>query len=415
MKNNSSPSGRLGGVGIYIHIPFCKQKCHYCDFHFSTSLKRKDEMMQALVKELILRKGELKDETIETVYIGGGTPSLLRVEELQLLLDTIFQNFEVVETPEITLEANPDDLLLSRAQSRDIFKDYRSIGINRLSIGIQSFFDEDLQLMNRAHNAEEAKKSLLEATHYFDNITIDLIYGIPNMSNKRWKENLRTAFESGVNHISSYALTIEPKTVLANFIKQRKYPQVSEELALEHFNTLVEETEKQGFVQYEISNFGKPGFFSKHNTSYWKGKKYLGIGPSAHSFDGKQRSWNISNNVKYIKSITENNLPQQIEILSEKDLFNEMIMTGLRTIWGVSLDEIETQFGKAVKEELLKNAQKFIDNGLLVIASPSPWEKQSFSKKQIISSPTPHNNVVLKTTQKGKFLSDGIASDLFII
>ncbi|MCB0459650.1 MAG: radical SAM family heme chaperone HemW [Flavobacteriaceae bacterium] len=383
--------------GIYIHIPFCKQKCHYCDFHFSTSLKRKDEMMQALVKELVLRKEELKDETIETIYVGGGTPSLLRVEELQLLINTIFQNYKVAETPEITLEANPDDLLSSRAQSRDIFKDYRLIGINRLSIGIQSFFDEDLQLMNRAHNAEEAKKSLLEATHYFDNITIDLIYGIPNMSNKRWKENLKTAFESGVNHISSYALTVEPKTALASFIKQGKYPQVSEELALEHFNTLVEETEKEGFVQYEISNFGKPGFFSKHNTSYWQGKKYLGIGSSAHSFDGKQRSWNISNNVKYIKSIAENNLPQQIEILSEKDLFNEMIMTGLRTIWGVPLHRIETQFGKSVKDELLKNAHKFIAQKLLVISNESD-KSQS-----------------LKVTQKGKFLSDGIASDLFII
>ena len=380
-------------AGIYIHIPFCKQACHYCDFHFSTSLKRKDELLQALVKEIELRKDELQNEVIETIYFGGGTPSLLTIEEVRLLIDTVYNNFEIVENPEISLEANPDDLteakILELAESR----------INRLSIGIQSFFDEDLKSMNRSHSAKEAKECLSAAISHFDDITIDLIYGIPNMTNERWKENLKIAFDFGVNHISSYALTVEPKTALDAFIRQGKYPAVSEETALEHFEILVSETEKLGFVHYEISNFGKPNYFSKHNTSYWQGKSYLGIGPSAHSFKGKKRSWNVSNNAKYIKTIQQNELPNTSEILSDADRFNEYIMTGLRTIWGVSLDEIERNFGLTFKEYLLKDAQNFIDKGLLIIENCYNERNQS----------------VLKATNKGKFLIDGIASDLFMI
>ncbi|MDY7395874.1 radical SAM family heme chaperone HemW [Aureibaculum sp. 2210JD6-5] len=372
--------------GIYLHIPFCKQACHYCDFHFSTSLKRKEEMIQALAKELILLKNELK-EPIETIYFGGGTPSLLTRRELQFLINTIYKNYNVIENPEITLEANPDDLTSEKIQELTISP------INRLSIGIQSFFDEDLQVMNRSHNSEQAKKCLDEATRYFDNITVDLIYGIPNMSKEHWSENLQTVFDFGINHISSYALTVEPKTALSNFIQQGKYPDVSEELALEHFNILVEQTEKQGFVHYEISNFGKPNYFSKHNTAYWLGKSYLGIGPSAHSFNGVERSWNVSNNVKYIKSIQENKVPKETEVLSDKDRFNENVMTGLRTIWGVSLIKIEKDFGIEFKDVLLKNAEKFIRKGTLEIT----------------------NDKKLITTKKGKFLVDGIASDLFII
>lgn len=373
-------------AGIYIHIPFCKQACHYCDFHFSTSLKKKDELVQALVKELRLRSQELLNQSVETIYFGGGTPSLLTNDELGLLIDEVYSNFNVSEYPEITLEANPDDLTNQR-----LFE-LTNTRINRLSIGIQSFFDDDLQSMNRVHSANEAKECLEIATQYFDNITIDLIYGIPNMSPEKWNENLQIAFNFGVPHVSSYALTVEPKTALDTFIKRGTYPPIDEELALQHFNHLVEQTKKQGFVQYEISNFGKPDYFSKHNTSYWLGEHYLGIGPSAHSFNGKERSWNVSNNTKYIQSIQIHKLPSTIEQLSINNQFNEYVMTGLRTIWGISLDTIQTKFGSEFKEHILISSKKSVEQGFLVISKG-----------------------IIQTTQKGKFLADGIASDLFMI
>ena len=378
-------------AGIYIHIPFCKQACYYCDFHFSTSLKRKDELLNAIKKELILRKGENNLEIVETIYFGGGTPSLLTIEELQLLIDTVYENYKVVNNAEITLEANPDDLSLQK------IKELAKSPINRLSIGIQSFFEDDLKFMNRAHSAKESKKCLAEATQYFDNITIDLIYGVPNMTDQKWLENLKTAFEFGVSHISSYALTVEEKTALHSFIKKGKVPPIDENLALQHFNILVSETEKQGFVHYEISNFGKPNYFSKHNTSYWLGYNYLGIGPSAHSFNGFERSWNVSNNAKYIKELQEDSLPLKTEILTLNNRFNEYIMTGLRTIWGVSLLKIEKEFSEKYLQILMENSQTFIDKGLLKIQLNLKNEK------------------ILTTTKKGKFLADGIASDLFII
>ncbi|WP_117879602.1 radical SAM family heme chaperone HemW [Aureibaculum luteum] len=371
---------------IYIHIPFCKQACHYCDFHFSTSLQRKEEMIQALAKELVLRKKELNEE-VETIYFGGGTPSLLSTVELQYLIDTVYENYTVIDNPEITLEANPDDL------TNEKIKELAVSPVNRLSIGIQSFFEEDLKIMNRSHNSEQAKKCLEEATRHFDNITVDLIYGIPNMSKERWKENLQTVFDFGINHISSYALTVEPKTALASFIRNGKYPDVSEELALEHFNILVAATEKHGFINYEVSNFGKPNYFSKHNTSYWLGKSYLGFGPSAHSFNGKQRSWNVSNNIKYNKALRENIVPNETETLSQKDVFNETVMIGLRTIWGVDLEQVENKFGVNFKEKLMENADKFIQKELLELTTDQK----------------------LKTTKKGRFLADGIASDLFLV
>jgi len=335
---------------------------------------------------LHLRKTELIDQTIDTIYFGGGTPSLLSTQELQLLIGTVNDNYKLSDNPEITLEANPDDL--SNAHIQEL----SNSRINRLSIGIQSFFEDDLKAMNRAHNAEEAKNCLKEARKYFDNITIDLIYGIPEMSLEKWHENLQLAFNFGINHISSYALTVEPKTALDTFIKKGTYPPIDEKLALQHFNHLVAETEKQGFVHYEISNFGKPNYFSKHNTSYWKGKLYLGIGPSAHSFDGLKRSWNIANNSKYINSIQEGELPCEVEILSKNDQFNEYVMTGLRTIWGVSLEKVNAEFGNNYKAHLLASAEKYINQEFLVIS-----------------------NQTLITTMKGKFLADGIASDLFMI
>ena len=377
--------------GIYLHIPFCKQACYYCDFHFSTSLKRKTEMINALTEELVLRKDENKGESIKTIYFGGGTPSLLSIEEITVLIETIANNFTVFENAEITLEANPDDLSTKK------IKELASSPINRLSIGIQSFFDDDLTFMNRAHTASESKKCLTEALKYFENITIDLIYGVPSMSREKWLANLEQAFAFGVPHISSYALTVEEKTALHSFIKQGKVPPIDEKLALEHFNVLVEQCEKQGFVHYEISNFGKPGYFSKHNKSYWLGEKYIGIGPSAHSFNGVKRSWNVSNNAKYLKEIQENKLPSQFEILTLNNRFNEYIMTGLRTVWGVSFDTIEKEFGALYLEQLKTNIQPFIDKGLLKI------QHHSFSNNTLI------------TTKKGKFLADGIASDLFLV
>jgi oxygen-independent coproporphyrinogen-3 oxidase len=390
--------------GIYIHIPFCKQACHYCDFHFSTSLKKKDEMILALAKEIRIRKKEFENETIETIYFGGGTPSIVQIADLRFLIDEVCKNYRVSKNPEITLEANPDDLisLSVRAQSRTIFEDYKSIGINRLSIGIQSFFDDDLTMMNRAHNSVDARKCLEEATKYFDNISLDLIYGIPEssqngeqaqqMSNKKWKQNIEMALSFGIPHISSYALTVEPKTALNKFIQTGKIDKPKDEVAEEHFQILVEMLEKNGFIHYELSNFGKENYFSKNNSAYWLGKKYIGIGPSAHSYDGISRSWNISNNAVYLNSLEENKLPCKTEILSKTDRYNEYIMTGLRTIWGVSLDRIEKEFGIPYLEYLTIQAQKFLEDNLLSIEEN-----------------------VLKATKKGKFLTDGIASDLFLV
>lgn len=377
--------------GIYIHIPFCKQACHYCDFHFSTTMKKKEEMVKAICSEITLRKEELTTP-LKTIYFGGGTPSLLTIEELQLIIEEVYENYTISENPEITLEANPDDLMSSRAQSRDLFQSYQKIGINRLSIGVQSFFEEDLQLMNRAHNASEAKDCIIEAKKYFDNISIDLIYGIPGMSKKRWIENLDLALSLNVLHISSYALTIEPKTALESFIKKGKIIPTLETEFKEHYDILLSKMEAAGFVNYEFSNFGKEGYFSKNNTAYWQGKPYLGIGPSAHSFDGECRSWNVSNNIKYIKSISENVLPSEKETLSVNDRYNEYIMTGLRTMWGVSLEKIESDFGIEYLDYLLSQAQEAIDNEHLV-----------------------RIDNCLKIDKKGKFLSDGIASNLFKI
>ncbi|MCB4799091.1 radical SAM family heme chaperone HemW [Neotamlana laminarinivorans] len=379
-------------AGIYIHIPFCKQACFYCDFHFSTSLKKKDELIDALISEMELRYPILKSEVVETIYFGGGTPSMLSNIELQKIIDAVYTRFQVYENPEITLEANPDDLSLERIKTLA-----EETKINRLSIGIQSFFNDDLKSMNRAHNATEAEKCLKEAIKYFDNITIDLIYGIPNMSLEKWNDNLEKAFSFGVNHISSYALTVEPKTALDTFIEKGKYPPIDEDLALKHFNHLVEKTTEKGFVHYEISNFGKPNFFSKHNTSYWLGKSYLGIGPSAHSFYNNQRSWNVSNNAKYIKSIQNKELPLSTENLTKQDAFNEYVMTGLRTIWGVSFNKIKAEFGDGFLQHLKKNSNKFIVEDLLRISTNS------------------NNESVLVTTKKGKFLVDGIAAELFMI
>ncbi len=361
-------------------------------------MKKRDEMVLALAKEIQLRKSEFANELVETIYFGGGTPSVLTIDEIRFLISEVYKNYKVSENPEITLEANPDDLspvLRHPERSRgalNLFQEYKSIGINRLSIGIQSFFEEDLMMMNRAHNAVEAQKCLSEATQYFDNISIDLIYGIPGMSNEKWKQNIETAMSFGIPHISSYALTVEPKTALNKLIQTGKIAAPKDEVAEAHFMILVETLEKNNFIHYELSNFGKENYFSKNNSAYWLGKKYIGIGPSAHSYDGISRSWNIANNALYLKSIQEEQLPKETEILSVADRYNEYIMTGLRTIWGVDLNRIETEFGGNYMEYLLKQVRKFLDDDLLFV-----------------------ENNILKPTSKGKFLTDGIASDLFIL
>lgn len=373
-------------AGIYIHVPFCKQACHYCDFHFSTQLGKKEAMLSALKKEIELRKKEFKNNMVATIYFGGGTPSVLSTAEIETLITTVYENYQVVENPEITLEANPDDLT-----DHKIVELSKSL-INRLSIGVQSFFDEDLKLMNRAHSSDEAIQSLSVATDYFDNISIDLIYGIPGMDNNKWKANIEKALSFELPHISSYALTVEPKTALKKFIEKGILADVDDEQAQEQFNILVEVLEKNDYVNYEISNFGKQGYFSKNNTSYWQGKKYIGIGPSAHSFDGQNRSWNIRNNPKYIKALEIEALPMETESLSKTDRYNEYVMTGLRTIWGVSLEKIELDFGQTCLDYLNKQAEKYLERHLLFV-----------------------DDGKLLATKKGKFLVDGIASDLFIL
>jgi len=373
-------------AGIYIHIPFCKQACYYCNFHFSTSMKKKDEMVAAIAKEIAMRRDELNNETVETIYFGGGTPSVLSNEEIDFILAAVYDNFQVIPNPEITLEANPDDL------STDRIHQLANSQVNRLSIGIQSFFEGDLKMMNRAHNAMEAEGCLTEAVKYFDNISIDLIYGMPGMSNERWLQNVDKAMSFGVPHISSYALTVEAKTALHKFVLDGTIAQPSDEVAQEHFHLLIDKLEENEFVHYELSNFGKEGYFSKNNTAYWLGKKYMGIGPSAHSYNGISRSWNINNNSLYLKAIDAGELPSETERLTPADRYNEYIMTGLRTIWGVSVDRVDNEFGTQFSSYLLNEADKFISRGMLIM-----------------------EDNILKTTKEGKFLADGIASDLFFI
>ncbi|KPM31175.1 Oxygen-independent coproporphyrinogen III oxidase [Croceitalea dokdonensis DOKDO 023] len=372
--------------GIYIHIPFCKQACHYCDFHFSTNFKKKTELLDALAVELAMRSAEFKGTTVATIYFGGGTPSVLSVKEIGKLVNTVYTHYKVEANPEITLEANPDDL------SKEKLRELSASTINRLSIGIQSFFEDDLKLMNRAHNSQQAMECLFGAKAYFDNISIDLIYGIPGMSDARWLKNIETALEFNIPHISSYALTVEPKTALKAFIEKGVVDDVDDETAQRHFEMLNNTLTHAGFTCYEISNFGKPGFFSKNNTAYWQQKKYIGIGPSAHSYDGNRRGWNINNNSKYINALAQRQLPIEIEELTLKDRYNEYVMTGLRTIWGVSLSKIEGDFGNTYLDYLMQQANKYLEGHLLYLDGDT-----------------------LLATKKGRFLADGIASDLFML
>ena len=373
---------------IYLHIPFCKQKCSYCNFHFSTSFSLKDEMLSAIKKEIQLRHNELENKTLKSLYFGGGTPSVLSVDEIKSLLDEIQKYFSFDNNIEITLESNPDDL------NENFLKELSQTEINRLSIGTQSFYDEDLKLMNRAHNASEAESSIKRAQDFgLVNISIDLIYGSPTSNFEIWKDNLSKTIELQVPHVSSYALTVEPKTALEKWIENGKIRSPEETEQNQEFYYMKDFLKDNGFDHYEISNFGKPGFHSKHNSAYWKSEPYLGIGPSAHSYNGHlERSWNIANNPIYIKNLNQNILPIEKEILTEKDRFNEMIMIGLRTIWGVDLNRINQNFSSEVIDYLNQEIKSKIESGILEI-----------------------ENNYLKIPEKHWFLADGIASDLFIV
>ena len=371
--------------GIYLHIPFCKQACHYCNFHFSTSKKNKDVVIESMIKELEAKSKDNFD-IIETIYFGGGTPSILSISEINKFIKIIYKNFKISENIEITLEANPEDLSLDKV------KELSLSSVNRLSIGIQSFNDTELKMMNRSHNSNQSKNCIENALRYFDNLSIDLIYGMPNSNLKSWAKNLQMLESWEINHISAYALTVESNTALKKFIEKEIIVPLDEQEVYDQYNFMFEKLSLSNYINYELSSFAKEGYFSKNNSSYWLGKKYIGIGPSAHSFDGKIRSWNISNNSQYVKHIANNRLSFQNEHLSKIDQYNEYVMTGLRTIWGVSLDQLEKKFGKKYSNHLLEKSKKFIDLNMLEIS----------------------DNIVF-STRKGKFLSDGIASELFII
>ena len=372
-------------AGIYFHIPFCKQACNYCDFHFATTLRQKQPLIEALAKELRLRKNYLSNSAVSTVYFGGGTPSILDREEIDLLLREVRSLFSVTADAEITLEANPDDLSAAKLEA------WKQIGINRLSIGIQSFRQADLEYMNRAHNETEAVEAVARAKEAgFENISIDLIYGLPFSSDEQWKSNLEQALALNVPHISAYGLTIEPQTNFGYLHRKGKLKELPDEVVNRQFELLIAALSNAGYEHYEISNFAKPGKYSKHNSSYWQGTPYLGIGPSAHGFNGRERYMNVANNKKYVEDITRNHLPETVETLSLSNQYNDYILTRLRTSVGIDLNEVKTQFGDEMHRYLLTEARLPVKEGLLHSSENGLW-----------------------LSHQGKFLADHVCAQLF--
>jgi oxygen-independent coproporphyrinogen-3 oxidase len=371
-------------AGIYLHIPFCKRACHYCNFHFSTSLNLKNDFLAALLKEVALRHDYLQGERVNTVYFGGGTPSLLTFEELQSILAALSASFVIDRAAEVTLEANPDDI------TEEALLRWKGVGVNRLSIGVQSFFEEDLQWMNRAHTAQQALQQLELARKHFDNITIDLIYGTPTLSDERWKYNVDQALQLGIPHLSCYALTVEPKTALESMIRKHQLSEVKPDDQARQFVLLMDWLEEAGYEHYEISNFALPGHRSRHNSAYWQGQAYLGLGPSAHSFNGGSRQWNVANNALYIQALKKEELAFEIEMLTATQKLNEYIMTSLRTMEGLSLQQVQQLGGEKVMGALYKSSGRFIDQALL----------QERDDRLVL-------------TKQGKLFADGIAGDLF--
>ena len=372
--------------GIYVHIPFCRRKCHYCNFFSLASLKYKERFLYALKEEIFLRKNYLDNKPVESIYFGGGTPSLLQIPEIESILEDLRKYFNLAENMEITLEANPDDL------DPVILLEYRNIGINRLSIGVQSFFDDDLQYLNRIHSGQRAEESVLQAKEVgFSNISLDFIYGIPTLTAEKWHKNLEKAFSLEVPHISAYSLTVEPKTTLDLLIHKKKLPGPEEEQILEHFRILLQMMKEQEFEHYEISNFCKNGFYSRHNSMYWNGTPYLGLGPSAHSYDGTSRQWNISNLVYYIDQINKNELFFESEKLTPLQKYNEYVMVSLRTMWGCDLNIIGERFGEEPAAHFSRSAARYLISGEMI-------EKTG----------------IYYLTDEGKLFADGIAADLFL-
>jgi len=372
-------------AGIYIHVPWCRKVCIYCDFHFSVSMRNKDGLLECMVNEIELQKDYLGDATIESVYFGGGTPSVLNPAELHTILDKIRSRFNVSVNAEISLEANPDDMSLS------YLRELNNLGINRLSIGVQSFFDDDLVWMNRRHNRKQSVQSVEKSRKAgFNNISIDLIYGIPGMKPEKWKENLNIAFKTQISHLSAYHLTLENKTVYFHKVSKGLMEEPDETAGLQQFEILMDNAEKEGFLHYEISNFCLPGRFSVHNTSYWLQKPYLGIGPSANSFNGSSRQWNIRNNSLYIKNIKEGIIPCESEDLDLYKRYNEYVLTSLRTMWGTDKQVIKKSFGNGLSEYFNRESLIFLDQGKL---------EQSGSR--------------IMLGRSGKFFADGIISQLF--
>lgn len=368
-------------AGIYLHIPFCKQACHYCNFHFSTQTKHIDVFVDALIKEIQQRHSYLPDKSLKTIYLGGGTPSLLLEDHLKTIFNELENHFEIQKDVEITLEANPDDI------SKEKLKYWQQLGVNRLSVGVQSFIERDLEQMNRAHSVQEADYSIkLSQDLGYDNITIDLMYGLPQLTNTEWQDNVQKAIDLKVPHISSYCLTLEEKTALNHFVNKGKIKMIGDETTEQQFLTLIQLLQKNGFEHYEISNFTKKGFISKHNSAYWLGERYLGLGPSAHSFDGENRGWNISNNPQYISKVNNFETYFEIEKLSPENKFNEYILTRLRTKWGIDLKEVEHHFS-----DFKLDLSPLLDK---------KWVKVD---KEICT-----------LTSKGKLLADQAAMELFV-
>ena len=387
-------------AGIYLHIPFCKSACHYCNVHFATSVRYKPALVEAMVKEIELSAPYLNEEIINTIYFGGGTPSLLTADELSQLMQAIRFHHQVKADAEITLEANPDDI------NETNLLQWKLAGINRLSIGVQSFFDKDLEWMHRAHNSSDAENCIKLATKYFNNITIDLIYGVPGLTDEEWKQNVQKAISLGIPHLSCYALTVEPHTPLEKLIREDKKPTTDSDTQARQFLLLMQWMKEAGFRHYEISNFAKPGMESKHNSSYWNGEKYVGIGPSAHSFNQTQRQWNIANNQKYIQSIQEGFIPFEIETLTPIQQLNEYIMTAIRTDTGIDIKRLKAQWEKVVREEKYNpDTEQLGDHSWdsFVLIADSIVTEGNLEKK----------NEHYQLTMEGKLLADGIAADLF--
>ncbi len=372
-------------AGIYIHIPFCKQACIYCNFHFSTRLDHKQQLVRSLCKELEIRKEYLSGSPIDTVYFGGGTPSLLSYEELKVIMERVYALYSVREDAEVTLEGNPDDLSLDKLQ------ELKASGINRLSIGIQSFFETHLKWMNRAHNEKQAKQVIQDAYQVgFDDFSVDLIFGVPGLTDSQWKKNIDRVIAADVPHVSCYGLTVEPSTVLDHRIRKKKSPPLDEEQSARQYEILMARLGKAGYEQYEISNFAKPGRRARHNSSYWQGIPYLGIGPGAHSYRPHERQWNIANNAIYSKKVADGIIPCEKEILTEKMQWDEYIMTGLRTIEGCDVEYIASHFGEEDKEWLLEKIRPFQALGEVIIDA---------------------NRIIL--TRKGRLFGDQISAELF--